>query len=73
MLALDAWEREEVCPLCGWPKDVCQAPETEWLLDVPLPTRCHVTTAIKRAQEARSTEGGGKHDDALVWGARLKE
>lgn len=72
MLAYEAWERDEVCPLCGWPKDVCQARETETLLEVPLPTRCHVTTAIKRAQDGRSSQGGTKHDDALLWGARLK-
>jgi hypothetical protein len=73
MLALDTWENDELCHLCGWPKDVCQAPETEWALEVPLPTRCHVTTAIKRAQMARAADGGGRHDDALVWGARLKD
>lgn len=72
MLALDAREQEETCPLCGWPREVCQARETENLLEVPLPTRCHVTTAIKRAQEARGAAGGGKHDDALIWGAKLK-
>lgn len=72
MLALDAWEASEVCPLCGWPREICQARETENLLEVPLPIRCHVTTAIKRAQESRGAAGGTKHDDALVWGARLK-
>lgn len=72
MLALDAWEQEELCPLCGWPREVCQARESENLLQVPAPIRCHVTTAIKRAQEARSAAGGNKHDDALIWGAALK-
>lgn len=73
MTALAAYRREEICPLCGWPKSVCQAPETEWALDVPLPTRCHVTTAIKRAQEGRAASGGGKQDDALLWRATFKE
>lgn len=72
MLALESWENDELCPLCGWPKDVCQDPQTENLVQVPLPTRCHITTAIKRKQEARAAGGGGKHDDALVWGAQLK-
>lgn len=72
MLALDAYEAEEVCPLCGWPKAVCQARETEMMLEVPLPTRCHVMTAIGRAKDARAQQGGGKHDDALSWSARLK-
>lgn len=69
MLALAEWEASEVCPMCGWPKAICQARETENLLQVPPPTRCHVTTAIKRAQEGRAAGGGGKHDDALIWSA----
>lgn len=73
MVALAAYRRDEICPLCGWPRKICQAPETEWALDVPLPTRCHVTTAINRAQEGRAAGGGGKHDGALLWGARIKE
>lgn len=73
MLALDTWEQDELCPLCGWPKEICHARETETMLEVPAPTRCHVTTAIKRAQDGRTQQGGGKYDDALIWGARLKD
>jgi hypothetical protein len=73
MLAYEAWGRDEVCHLCGWPKEICQARETETMLVVDPPTRCHVTTSIKRAQDARAQQGGGKHDDALLWGARLKD
>lgn len=72
MVALARYRTDELCPLCGWPREICQAAETEWSLDVPLPTRCHVTTAIKRAQEGRASSGGGKQDDALLWGARLR-
>lgn len=72
MTALAKWRDVEVCPLCGWPRDICQAAETEWALEVPLPTRCHVTTAIRRAQEGRAASGGGKQDTALLWGARFK-
>lgn len=72
MLAYEAWERDELCHLCGWPKEICQARETETLLEVPPPTRCHVTTAIKRAQEGRAQQGGVKHEDALLWSARIK-
>jgi hypothetical protein len=71
MTALAKWRSEELCPLCGWPRAVCQAPEAEWNLEVPLPTRCHVTTAIRRAQKARS-KAPGEHDDALLWGAKPK-
>lgn len=73
MTALAKWRHDEVCPLCGWPREICQAPETEWSLEVPLPTRCHVTTAIRRAQDGRTSAGGSKHDDALLYGARFKD
>lgn len=66
MLALETWKSERLCPLCGQPREVCQAPETEFALEVPLPTRCHVTTAVRRAQEARAKHPG-EHDDALLW------
>lgn len=72
MTALQAWREAHVCPMCGWPREICQARETENALEVPPPTRCHVVTAIKRAQKARSSAGGGQHDDALIWGARFK-
>lgn len=72
MLALGEWETSAACPMCGWPKEICQARETENLLEVPPPIRCHVTTSIKRAQTGRQASGGGKYDDALIWSARLK-
>lgn len=72
MTELATWRQVGLCPLCGWPREVCQAREAENLLEVPSPTRCHVTTAIKRAQTARTQAGGGQHDDALLWGAQLK-
>lgn len=72
MLALDAWEAS-LCPMCGWPREVCQAPEAEWSLEATLPTRCHVMTAIRRAQGEREAMGGGKYDDALSWGAQVKD
>lgn len=72
MIALAEWESTEVCPMCGWPKDVCQARDTENNLTVPPPTRCHVVTAIRRAQEARPSSGTSKHDDALIWAAQVK-
>jgi hypothetical protein len=72
MLALAKWERDEICALCGWPRSVCRDPMAEFNLEVPLPERCHVITAIDRQKEARAAEGGGKHDDALIWAARFK-
>lgn len=73
MVAAEAYRRQEICHLCGWPKAICQSRDAENGLTVPPPTRCHVTTAIKRAQEARQSGPAAKHDDALLWGARLKE
>lgn len=72
MLALDTWKTDRVCPLCGLAREVCQAPETEFALDVGLPTRCHVTTAIRRAQAARAKHPG-EHDDALLWSAQVRD
>lgn len=71
MLALARYRSDEICPLCGWPREVCQAPETEWALEVPPPTRCHVTTAMNRAQDGWAANGG-KGGNALLWGARYK-
>ncbi|MGW8565653.1 hypothetical protein [Isoptericola sp. NPDC055881] len=72
MLALAEWEASEVCPLCGWPKDVCQAREAEFGIDVPPPVRCHVTTAIRIAQKARAEGNAAPHEDALIWSAQAK-
>jgi hypothetical protein len=69
MLALATWRDDEVCPLCGWPKDVCRDPMSEWSLEATLPVRCHVLTKIKQAQAGRES---GKFDDALLWGVRVK-
>lgn len=71
MLALAAWRARHVCGLCGMPREVCQDPDAEFALEVALPTRCHVTTAILRAKAARA-RAPGEHDDALLWGAQLK-
>lgn len=73
MTALAKWRNDELCPLCGWPRAICQAPEAEWNLEVPPPTRCHFTTAVRRAQADRAAASGGKADDALLWGARFKD
>lgn len=53
MLALEKWRTERLCPLCGYPKDVCQAPEFTYRYDVNAPVRCRVTTAIRQAQRGK--------------------
>ncbi len=71
MRALAAWRDEHICPSCGWPKAICQDPMAEWYVEVPDPTRCHVTTALRRAQNAYS-DRKGSNPDGLLWGARIK-
>lgn len=69
MVALAAYEDDELCPVCGGPKSVCQAPENEGRFETGPPVRCHVTTAISQAQEAYKDARAPR---ALMWGARFK-
>lgn len=75
MLALDAWRDKSICPLCGMDKSICQSAEAEFRVSVPPPTRCHVTTAIRREQAARQAQygSGGAHEDALLWSATVRD
>lgn len=50
MLALGFWEDTEVCPRCGGPKDLCQAPDARFVADPPI--RCHRTDAVEREHAA---------------------
>lgn len=52
MVAVEAWRRENLCPLCGMPSEVCQAPEGTYVFSTEAPVRCRVTTALRAAQEA---------------------
>lgn len=72
MRALEQYRREQVCPSCGWPKAVCQAPETEFRLEVLAPTRCHVSTAISAAQRDYA-KGEHARPEGLLWAARLRD
>lgn len=68
MLALQQYEAEAICPLCKGPKSVCQDPATEWSARATGPFRCHLTTAIKRAQKNYAKS---EFPDALMWGATV--
>jgi len=67
MLALEQYRREVLCPKCGYPREICQAPETEFALRVPPPTRCHVETALAQAQK----ESEHHTPEALIWGVQF--
>lgn len=69
MLALAEWENA-LCPACGRPASVCQDPMTEFRLSVPPPTRCHITTAVRRAQKQYEKS---EHPEALLFGAVLRD
>lgn len=52
MRARAEWREQHICPECGFPKEFCQDPKTEWLLNDPERVRCHITTRLRRAQKA---------------------
>lgn len=68
MLALEEYRREVLCPKCGSPREVCQAPETEFALTVPPPTRCHIETALAEAQKGASDR---PTPEGLIWGVQI--
>jgi hypothetical protein len=72
MLGLRRYRQTEVCPRCGGPKIVCQSPDAENAFESPPPTRCHVSTAIMRAQDAFMASNHSPQEQALVWGARTR-
>lgn len=72
MLALQRYRVEDLCPICGRPKSVCQAPEAEFMFDVPPPNRCHITTALRRAQKTYLDAAHAPHPDALDWHVTLR-
>lgn len=67
MLALAGY-RASLCPVCGYPRDVCQASENAGRFSVPPPTRCHATTAIQQVDRE-----GYEVPQALIWSAELKK
>ncbi len=72
MLGLAEYRAAEVCPSCGGPKWICQAPDAEHEWDATLPTRCHISTAVRRAQKAYADANPAAFPEALSWGARRK-
>lgn len=75
-LALGSWRDEHLCPLCGWPKEICQDPANDGRFEA-LGYRCHVTTAIRRAQDAARNPGDGvvamPHQDAVTYSVRPRD
>ena len=63
MLALAEYQAS-LCPNCGRPLAVCSAPDAEGKVQVPPPTRCHVTTAVARAREPYAKS---KYPNALMF------
>lgn len=78
MVALAEYRDSVLCPLCGGPRDECSSIENENAFVVPPPSRCHKTTALERAQQARRGDGktpkpGTQHDRALLWAVTRRE
>lgn len=57
------------CPLCGLPKTVCRAMETDGMVGVTT-ERCHVSTAIARARKA-SEQAEMQYPEGLAYEAAL--
>lgn len=70
MLALQYY-RAGLCPKCGSPIEECHAPENEGRYKVPLPERCHKTTALHAASEPYRTNKDVKAADALLYRVEL--
>lgn len=73
MIGLAEYRATEQCPTCGGPKWVCQAPEAETGWEAALPSRCHITTTVRRAQKAYADSNPAAFPEALSWGARRKQ
>lgn len=71
MRARTEWREEHICPMCGYPREVCQDPATEWALDDPDPIRCHVTTRLFAARAAYA-KNPTANPDGLLWVSRFK-
>lgn len=72
MLALAQYRDEDLCPCgCGWPKVVSQDPMTEFRVEVTR-GRCHIRTALARAQAEYARTTGATPEGAL-WSTRIKD
>lgn len=75
MLALQYY-RDGLCPLCGMPASICQAPENELRVKASDPVRCHFTTQIGVRRDAQVGGKNGKakpnQPQALMYTAELK-
>lgn len=71
MLSLQHWRETFLCPCgCGYPAEVAQDPMTEFRARVEAPTRCHVRTAMIRAQRD-AQDAGIQVPEALMWRVNL--
>lgn len=73
MIALQRYRETEQCPKCGGPKWVCQSAEAESAYEAGDPVRCHITTAILRAQKDYSEGPHSPHEQALLWPIRIRD
>lgn len=69
MLALEHYRTEVLCPCgCGWAREVSLDPMTEMTQKVVEPTRCHIRTAMVKAQQDGTER---PVPEALLWSVRL--
>jgi hypothetical protein len=77
MLGLAKWRQENLCPLCGGPKEVCQADYGVYAYGTRKPVICHVTEALDMARKAwkdHPTPGALLHMPRVVpWGTPMDD
>lgn len=75
LLALKDWRTDTLCPLCGQPKEVCQAPYGEYVYGTTPPVICRITEALDTARKEWSkhpTPGALLHFPRVApWGTPL--
>lgn len=73
MRALAYWREQMICPLCGWPKEICQdtSPEVVNRTSALPPERCNVTTVLRAAQKHYADQPGA-NPEGLLWRAEVR-
>jgi hypothetical protein len=69
MIAL-AQFHDQLCPKCGFPTRICHDPSIEWRTSAE-PERCHIATAVARAQEQAQKENR-PYTQALNWKLKIR-
>lgn len=74
MLGLEEYRSQVLCPCgCGYPAEVSQDPMAEFRSTVGPPVRCHVRTALERAQTQYRESNPKALMGGLLWSAEVRD